>query len=198
MEKTIESKLNFDKLITANTVLFFDMDGTLVDTDYANFLSYEKSINLITENGFDLSYNPNQRFNRSVLKSVIPNLSQMDYERIIQGKEKFYADYLHETKIKKEVFDIFIKYYERNKTVLVTNCRKDRALLTLNHFGLTEKFFNIFYRQLDDNETKINKYQKAITSLNIIPNSVIVFENEKAEITDAINAGIPIDNILIL
>jgi len=39
-----QEKYDIDALIQADSVLFFDMDGTLIDTDYANFLSYKKAI----------------------------------------------------------------------------------------------------------------------------------------------------------
>lgn len=191
------TKLDFDKIITADTVLFFDMDGTLIDTDFINFLSYKKAIHSIMQNGFDLSYNQNSRFNRSFLKNLIPNLNQIDYERIIQEKDTFYADNLHETMLKKDVFEILVKYSETNKTVLVTNCRKNRVLLTLNYFGLTDRFNNIFFRNINDS-AKENKYKNAITSLNLLPDSIIVFENEKDEIADAIVAGIKEENIYSL
>ena len=32
-------EVSFIDVIKKDTVLFFDMDGTLVDTDYANFLA---------------------------------------------------------------------------------------------------------------------------------------------------------------
>lgn len=34
-------------VISDDTVLFFDLDGTLIDTDYANYLAYEKAIQTI-------------------------------------------------------------------------------------------------------------------------------------------------------
>jgi beta-phosphoglucomutase len=181
--------------ITADTVLFFDMDETLIDTNIANFLSYKKAIQTFTQFDSDLEYNPEQRFNRGVLKKTIPNLSDEVYHNIIQEKERLYQVYLPETKLNKNVADILFKYSPRNKTVLVTNCRKDRALLTLNHFGLTDKFSSIFFRNINDNETKENKFKNAITSLDISPDSIIVFENEKEEIADAIEAGIKKENI---
>jgi beta-phosphoglucomutase len=68
---------------------------------------------------------------------------------------------------------------------------------TLNHFGLADKFSDIFYRQFADNEEKINKLQNAISKLSVLPNSAIVLENEISEINDAKIADIPNDNILI-
>lgn len=189
---------DIDTEIKVDTVLFFDMDGTLVDTNLANFLSYKKAVHSVTKSDFSLIYNPDKRFNRSNLKKTVPNLSEIEYERIIQEKEKFHTDFLPETKLNKVITDILFKYSKTNKTVLVTNCRKDRALTTLSHFGLTERFNNIFYRQFSDSDKKINKYQNAISYMGISAKSILVFENEKQEIEDAIIAGIPANKILSL
>ena len=186
-----------ETLITADTVLFFDMDGTLVDTNLANFLSYKKAIHSVTNSDHDLTNNPDNRFNRSTLKNAVPNLSETEYERIIQKKEEYYNDFLHEMKLNLKTADILSKYSKTNKTVLVTNCRKERALTTLNHFGLTDKFSVIFYRQLTDIDKKINKFQNAILELGVPPNFVIAFENEETEIADAKQAGIEIINPVI-
>ena len=180
--------------ITADLILFFDMDGTLIDTDLANFLSYKKAINSVTKSDNNLTYSPDKRFNRSNLKNAVPNLTKSEYEKIIQEKEEYYNDFIHEAKLKTEIADILFKYSKTNKTVLVTNCRKDRSTTTLKHFGLDNKFSNIFYREFDDNNKKVNKFQKAISKLGVPPNLVIAFENEESEIADAKNAGISIIN----
>ena len=180
--------------IQAEHILFFDMDGTLVNTNFANFLSYKKAILSVTKSEHYLTYNPDIRFNRSTLKNAIPNLTVREYERIIQQKEEHYNDFLHETKLIKETADILFKYSKTNKTVLVTNCRKDRAITTLKHFGPEDTFSNIFCREFGENEQKINKFQHAILKLSIPPSLVIAFENEETEIANAKQAGIKIIN----
>lgn len=96
----------------------------------------------------------------------------------------------------KNIVEILEKFSTRNKTVLVTNCRENRALLILNHFKLYDKFDKVFCKTNAATGDKINKYQIAIDSLNISPKLIIVFENEEAEIINAIKAGIPIENII--
>jgi len=196
--KTMKEKSEIDRIITNDTILFFDMDGTLINTDYANFLSYKKAIHSVTNNGLELSYNPKVRFNRSFLKIALPNSNPTDYEKITQMKEEYYIDFLSETKLNEVIVEILFKYSKTNRTFLVTNCRKDRAFMTLNHFGLTDKFDKIFYRQFSDNNEKVNKFQNAISELGVPPNLVVAFEYEDIEIAHAKEAGIQIINPLII
>ena len=196
--KTMKEKCEIYRIITNETILFFDMDGTLINTDYANFLSYKKAIHSVTNNGLELSYNPKVRFNRSFLKIALPNLNYADYEKITQKKEEYYIDFLSETKLNEVIAEILFKYSKTNRTFLVTNCRKDRAFMTLNHFGLTDKFDKIFYRQFSDDNEKVNKFQNAISELGVPPNLVVAFENEDIEIAYAKEAGIEIINPLIV
>ena len=172
------------------------MDGTLVDTNYANFLSYKKAVELVKKSSFNILYNPEQRFNRSLLKNTIQNLTETELEMIVSEKEKCYNDFLPETQLNNEIVEILDKYFKTNKTVLVTNCRKDRALTTLNYHGLTDKFSDFFFRQLGESKSKINKFQNAILKLNILPKFVIAFENEETEVEDAYIAGIQTINII--
>ena len=182
--------------IKENHILFFDMDGTLVDTDYANFLSYKKAIQSFTQTDTEIEFNTRERFNRASLKIAVPNLTETEYEKIILMKEENYKDHLSETKLNNSVVDILLKYSRTNKTVLVTNCSEDRALLTLNYHNLTDKFSNIFFRKISNNGLRINKYKNAISSLSLSAQTVIVYENERPEIEDAILAGILHKNII--
>jgi beta-phosphoglucomutase len=188
---------NIDSNIKAGTVLFFDLDGTLVDTNLANFFSYKKAILSVTKSDYNLPYSSDIRFNRNNLKSTIPNLSKNEYERIIQEKEKYYKGFLPETRLMKPLADVLLKYSKTNETVLVTNCRQDRAFETLDYHSITDKFSKLFFRQLSVKGEIINKFKNAISKLGVSPKLVIAFENEEIEIANAKQAGIPIINPII-
>ena len=131
----------------------------------------------------------------------IPNLVLEKEEKIVEiikQKEINYNKYLTQTKLNKSVSDILIRYSKTNKTVLVTNCREDRAILTLEYHKLTDNFSHLFFKQIEDKDTRVNKYKIALNNLSLSAQIVIAFENEKIEIEDAILAGIPIDNIISL
>ena len=182
--------------ITTDKILFFDMDGTLVDTNLANFSAYKKALDSVLQTDTNLVYKPEIRFNRSVLRANFPHLTDKELEKVIQVKESLYDEFLNVTTLIDENVKVLLKYSKSNQTYLVTNCRKDRALKTLNHFGLIDKFTNVFYRMFDDNK-KVNKFEYALSILGVPPNIVIAFENEEIEIADAKSAGITIINPVI-
>lgn len=179
-------------IITIKNVLFFDLDGTLIDTNLANFLAYKKAIKTII--GSNIQYNPNRRFNRSTLKDMFPDLTDCEITKIIMYKENCYDEFLSYTTLIQKNVDILIKYSKTNKNYLVTNCRRKRALSTLSYWRLTDKFSGIFCRESYDDDKHINMFKKALTVLKISPKIVIVFEDEEAKIAEAKEAGIKIIN----
>ena len=83
----MENSTNINLNINSDTVLFFDMDGTLIDTDFANFLSYQEAIKSVVQSETEIQYVPNERFNRTTLNKVIPNLTEEKIVEIIKQKE---------------------------------------------------------------------------------------------------------------
>ena len=88
MGKTLDDLRELYSIINGEKVLFFDMDGTLIDTNFANFLSYKKAVQQLMTSNIDIPYDSSKRFNRKLLKKAIPNLSKMKYEKIIKFKSE--------------------------------------------------------------------------------------------------------------
>jgi phosphoglycolate phosphatase-like HAD superfamily hydrolase len=171
IEQSIHHKIN------SKTVLFFDLDGTLVDTNLSNFLSYQQAIQNVTKTDRIVALS-DERFNRTAIKILFPDLNEKEYEEIIFQKEKNYIKQLHRTKVNNLVKDLLSRYHSTNRTILVTHCREERAVQTLNYHNLTNKFSDLFFRQTSENGIKINKYENAIKKLNLKKDNIVIFENE--------------------
>jgi beta-phosphoglucomutase len=183
----LESKVNEE------TVLLFDLDGTLIDTDLSNFLAYNKALNLIVNR--EIEFDPNVRFNRTLLKTIFPDLTEVDFYSIVSKKDEIYSDYLFGGKLITPIIDVLKKYYKSNRVVLVSNCRRGRGELILENHGLKDFFNETFFRQDGNDEKMVNKYKRAIDELNISPEVIVIFENDNSEIENALEAGIHRVNI---
>jgi len=184
-----------EKRINQKTTLFFDLDGTLVNTDLANFKAYNEAFKIVTNSKTDLEFNPLERLNRENLKKSFPDLTKSQFERIVSEKERLFEKYLTDTTPNKRVLELLMSFHSTNTTVLVTNCRENRAKSILNFYKLTDYFKHLFFRQFNANGEHFNKYQSALNILAITPESVVVIENERREIEYAISANIIEGNI---
>ena len=168
-------------------VLLIDLDGTLVDTNYANFLAYNYALKQVL--GSQLSFDKSRRFTREVLKETYPTIPSIDLEKIIKIKNEKYSDHLDKTRVNSALVMLLQKYHKTNNTVLVTKSHKRRAEETLSYHNLMGYFSNKIFAQAN------NKYEEAINTLSLSISLVAIFEDDDLEIGNAVKIGIPKQNI---
>ena len=183
--------LQEQKILNANA-LFFDLDGTLIDTDYANFLCYKEAIEKVKKTSVNLVVNSKERITRKNIRTIVQNINDEEYSKIIEIKESLYYCHLHTSKLNNSVANILDKYPDK-EVILVTNSHQRRADLLLRHFNLTDKFSKKYY---GGNILGENKFHFVLSALDIDASSVFVFENDESEINAAVTAGISLENIL--
>jgi beta-phosphoglucomutase-like phosphatase (HAD superfamily) len=172
--------------------LVFDLDGTLVNTDLANFLSYEAAISKIFSGKLKITFNPIKRTTRETIKNEFPALSIDNINNIVMEKELIFHKYLTKTVLNSDVASI-LKRSNGKINILATNSRKNRAEMLLKHHGLTNKFVHILCR---DSETQSDKYVDLRKFMPSKIKSLIIFEDDYKEINRAISAGIHPDLII--
>ncbi len=172
--------------------LLFDLDGTLIDTDYANFLSYKEAVERVKKSSAKLVYDSTQRLNRTEIRKLFPDLSAAEFISIIRLKESLYYKHLDKTKLNSAIART-LDNVSQSAIVLVTNSRRARANMLLAYHNITDKFTHRYYWE---DIRSINKFQYALSELNINPHLVVAFENDEVEIASAISAGMPAANII--
>lgn len=180
--------------IPAGYSVFCDMDGTLIETDYANYLSYRHAVVEATRGAHDIEFT-NERLNRDSLKARLPLLTATQLEAIIWLKSKYFTEYLSQTRVNIALEHLIMKHCGRNRIFLVTYCRENRAAEVLKHHKLIECFTRLICWEALPQGGSSNKYESAICSMEVSPEAVLVFENDSTCVEQAALAGVPRSNI---
>lgn len=174
-------------------VIVFDLDGTLVDSDIANFLSYKAAAMHVLSHQVDgFNFNPGIRITRETLARIIPWTCDEQLTRIVAQKECIYPQYLSRTILNAQLVDI-IERSKNKELILATNSRRSRADMLLHHHGHIDTFARRVYR---DSEDPKDKYMRLMPGLLKEEKSIVVFENDESAIESAIACGIGVDRII--
>lgn len=178
----IEESFN-DSKIKKYKIIFFDLDGTLIDTDYANWLSYKEIVSNEIPNMI-LNFDFEERIDSCFFKC----LPKQKLDEIISKKQEVYLQNLNLTKKIQPNVSILEKYSKTKKIILVSNCKKKRGLETLKYHKLDIYFYKMFFAE--DKKLSENKYENAIKLLKTLPKDIIAVENDEKEIEKAKQSGI--------
>jgi beta-phosphoglucomutase len=185
------------EILNEKIFLIFDLDGTLIDTDEANFLAYKEAIQQVRNLNIMSLYQSTERFTRKKLELIIPDLKIQEYEEIIDIKNNVYNKYLEKTRVITKTSEILHKYSRTNNIILATKSHQHKVNLLLTYHNLSTKFNYKFYKE-DYNNQEISKFKYVLDYLKISPNLAVIFENDRSEIKQALLAGIPAKNIVKL
>lgn len=174
-------------IIKSGKILFFDLDGTVAYTNYANNKAYSDAYYLI--NGQQMSFIPNVRITRQTIADI-PNICKDEYEAIIKEKEKRYSNYLHLIKPNDSIIKLIKECYIHLPLYIITRSQRNRALQILKYLNIDKCFKDIISCKSK------NKYEEAINLLGIDIHELIVFENDFFEIKNCIDIGISNDKII--
>lgn len=182
--RLLNSKQNFYK------VAMIDLDGTLVFTNQANNLAYQKAVELVTNTNFPLTNS--KRITKDVIKSTFKGISQSDFSRIVELKNKLYKSFLNKTKVCQPMLKI-IKMLKDNgmKISLVSNANFQRAISTLEFHNLISYFDDVFCKEKDQQ----TKFDSVFCGLKVAPNQILVFDNEIKQLNIAKKYNIPSTNL---
>ena len=169
----------------------FDLDNTLVETDIANSLAYIDAIALVL--GTTVSWDFSSRFTRERLSSMFPGLSDELYNRVIRAKNGCFQAHIAETTLNMNLVRILnCLHQNRNRTILLTNSHRGRALDICNHYGITQLFSEQYFAEDKESGTKYDSLVRNGYDLD----AVVLFENEADCARQAVERGIAEINII--
>lgn len=180
--------------IPSGATIFCDLDGTLVDTDYANYLAYRLAVSEVTRGQIQLSFDE-KRVNRVSLTKCLPTLTATQLKEIVSLKTAYFTNFLSDTRLNTMLARLVSEHSLENTIVLLTCCRERRATEILKYYGLLEHFKRLICWEVLSSNDSPNKYETAVRIMGVHQESIVVFDDDPSGVEAAINAGVPGPNI---
>lgn len=177
--------------------LFFDLDGTISDTDAIHMANW---LELLRPHEVDVDMNlykeklSDGRPSREIIDELLPDLSQEEKDRLIEREESGYRGRMAQT----EPIIGLVSFIEEARShgisvALVSNAPKGDARDSLEGLGLKDAFEPmIFAEDVGVEKPDPAPYEAALEKLGIPPEEALAFEDSPAGIGGAVEAGIPV------
>lgn len=175
----------------------FDLDGVIVDTAKYHYLAWKR---LAKELNFEFTETDNERLkgvSRMDSLNILLEVGGLNFDnetklKLAQKKNDWYVEYISamtSEEILKGVEE-FIKLVRENGMKTAIGSVSKNTMTILNNINMVEYFDAI----IDGNKISYAKpnpevFLKGAKELNVLPENCVVFEDAKAGIEGAINAG---------
>lgn len=169
-----------------NYVLIFDLDGTLIDTDEANSLAYQQAVHDVTGIQIPLT---ESRITRETLQQML-KMDKSTTDEIASYKESIFPKYLSKTVPLPALW--MVRHLTDVNVILLTLARRERAKSVLKYYNALSYFNHMYFKEDYEGKAKFEYLRtRVISELD----HVILFENDRIMIEQALAVGIPERNI---
>lgn len=174
--------------------VFFDLDGTLVDTHRANYIAYNKALN---DFGFNITYEEFQKSigyqARTFLPWFAPGLEDDDYEAIAGKKAEYYKSAVKESIANVHLISHLQYLNKCHKIVLVTTAKKANATVVLQHHNIQDYFdYIVTAEDVSTSKPSPECYLLALELCGVKPIEALAFEDSQPGLEAAEKAGVPV------
>ncbi|QLB39747.1 hypothetical protein [Mannheimia pernigra] len=191
-------------------LFLIDLDNTLIYTDRANNLAYEKAIKDIfpSNQGILLFNEINNKSYKRITRENLSNISYIDkhtINQIITLKEYYYDYFLFSTISNQEQIDKKINNICKHNNltiskaikIMVTNCSNKRLNSLLSYHNLITYFSQIIYCNGIHNkfDFALSNLSKLINKQKISLTHIFIFDDDINQIKNINSYAIPIQNI---
>lgn len=173
----------------------FDLDGTLVHTDFIYIEVWKELLNkynILVNNEFFNNFIKGKS-DLAFLNYLLPQLTKEDVEKISIQKDELFIEKLNNYE-EEILLDGVLDFFEKNKErqiAIVTSCNKSAAKFILKKTKL-DKFVNILIASEDcyNHKPHPDPYLNAIKQLNVKKEDCIIFEDSYSGYTSAKNTKV--------
>lgn len=178
--------------------LFFDLDGTLVDTLSSNVASYDQAIRCVLGEKIDVCDGLEREIglgksSNAFLKELIPGITDEQMRAVRSKKADFYPHHLADSVLNGDLVD-FIKRKRADGDsliVLVTTAKERNAMNVLKHHGIQDLFDRmVFGDGIKHLKPNPEIYLAALALVGANAEDSEAFEDTDAGIKAAEGAGI--------
>ena len=177
--------------------LLFDLDGTLIETQLANFKSYNYALSKHrVQFNFEEFTKTKGIDSQCFLANTFPNLSPQEIEDVRRVKASCYKNFFTDTYVNKVLLN-FTRNLTRIKRIgLVTTGKKQNVDEILDFHNLKEVFHVIVTGDdVSDQKPSPEPYLKATDLMKLSSNKILVFEDSDSGCESAIAAGLSVVRI---
>lgn len=184
--------LNLSERLESSEALFFDFDGTLVDSIpvlYKVYIQFMRNLSL------EASLEEFQSLNGPSMLEVIAILQKK--HRLEKTPETLYKSYssLIEEAYGTQVSLLsgvleFLAAFKDKKLVIVTSAERSWVEVTLGREGILSAFQSVITPSDEPGKPNPAIYLRALKELGLTPEKVLTFEDSKSGVNSSVSAGI--------